>query len=118
MGMTTILGLLVGIGGILLGNVLEGGHLGSLVQGAALVIVLTGTCGAVMVSSRKEDLKLGLQMFKKAFQKSDHDTSEEVLKEIIDCARLARKESILSIESRINRMADPFMQNVMRAVVD
>lgn len=117
--MTTLLGLLVGIGGILLGNVLEGGHLGSLVQGAALVIVLSGTFGAVLVSSRKEDVKLGWQMFKKAFQNSKGpDSSEQVLNEIMDCARLARRESILSIEARINQMSDPFMQNVMRTVVD
>jgi chemotaxis protein MotA len=118
MGMTTLLGLLVGIGGILLGNVLEGGHLGSLAQGAAAVIVLTGTFGAVMVSSRKEDLKLGFELLKKAFQNKREDPSEEVLKEIMDCARLARKESILSIESRIAKMPDLFLQNVMRAVVD
>jgi chemotaxis protein MotA len=118
MGKTTLLGLLVGIGGILLGNVLEGGHLGSLVQGAALVIVLSGTFGAVLVSSNKDDLKLGFQLFKKAFQNKDSAESEDVLKEIMDCARLARKESILAIEARINQMKDPFLQNVMRTVVD
>jgi chemotaxis protein MotA len=118
MGKTTLLGLLVGIGGILLGNVLEGGHLGSLVQGAALVIVLSGTFGAVLVSSSKEDLKLGFALFKKAFQNKDTSDSEVVLKEIMECARLARKESILAIEARINQMRDPFLQNVMRTVVD
>jgi chemotaxis protein MotA len=118
MGMTTLLGLVVGIGGILLGNVLEGGHLGSLAQGAAAVIVLTGTFGAVLVSAGKADLKLGFEMFKSAFQNKNDDRSEDVLKEIMDCARLARKESILAIEARISQMPDPFLQNVMRAVVD
>lgn len=118
MGSTTFLGLLVGIGGILLGNLLEGGHLGSLVQGAAAVIVLSGTLGAVMVGARKEDLRLGLQMFKFAFKDPHVADNERALSEIIECSRLARKESILAIEARISKMPDPFMQNVMRAVVD
>lgn len=114
----TILGLIVGIGGILLGNLLEGGHVGSLAQGAAAVIVLTGTFGAVMVSARKEDLKLGFQMLKKAFSDKSNDEHEKVLQEILECSRIARKESILSIEHRIGRMTDPFMQNVMKTVID
>ncbi len=118
MDVTTLLGVIIGIGGILAGNLMEGGHLASLWQFPAAMIVLSGTLGAVVVSSRKEDLKLGFEMFKSAFQKPKIEKSELILEEIIDCSRLARKESILAIEGRINRMEDPFMQNVMRAVVD
>jgi chemotaxis protein MotA len=114
----TWLGLLIGIGGIIAGHMLEGGHLFSLFQGAAAMIVLAGTAGAVIVSSRREDLDLGLKMFKKAFQKSKHSEAEIAMQEILECARLARKESILAIENRIGGMSDPFLQNVMRSVVD
>jgi len=116
--MTTVLGLLIGIGGILLGNIWEGGHIGSLVQGPAAVIVLCGTFGAVFVSSRREDLSLGFQMFKSAFQNADPKHHQVILNEILECARVARKESILSIENRIQQMKDPFLQNVMRTIVD
>jgi chemotaxis protein MotA len=37
--MSTILGIIIGIGGILLGNMVEGGHVGSLLQGTAFLIV-------------------------------------------------------------------------------
>lgn len=118
MEMTTLLGLLLSVGGILFGNFLENGHIGSLVQGAAAVIVLFGTVGAVMVSSRKEDLRIGLQMFRYAFKKSEGSSGQSILQEILECSRIARKESVLSIEGRISKMADPFMQNVMKSVVD
>jgi chemotaxis protein MotA len=118
MEMTTILGLLIGIGGIIAGNLIEGGHLGSLLQLPALIIVVSGTLGAVAISSRREDLKLGFEMFKSVFQKSDEEVNAQIMNEIMDCARLARKESILAIEARIPSMKDPFMQNVMRTVVD
>jgi chemotaxis protein MotA len=118
MEMTTWLGILIGIGGILLGNVIEGGHISSLVQVPAAIIVFSGTFGAVIVSSRREDLRLGLALFKKAFQKQDQTQADKILNQIIDCSRLARKESILAIESRIPQLSDPFLQNVMRSVVD
>ncbi len=118
MEMTTFLGLLIGVGGIILGNYVEGGHVASLAQGAAALIVLSGTAGAVIVSSRKRDLQLGMAMFKNAFQKPDESDGEVILKELLECSKISRKESILSIEARIPKMKDPFMQNVMRAVVD
>jgi chemotaxis protein MotA len=119
MELTTLLGLVIGIGGIILGNYIEGGHAAALVQIAAAVIVFGGTLGAVLVSGRRSDLRLGLKMFRSAFLKShDDDDGEKVLSEILDCSRLARKESILSIENRIAGMSDSFMQNVLRTVVD
>lgn len=119
MELTTLLGLVIGIGGIILGNYIEGGHAAALVQVAAGVIVFGGTLGAVLVSGRKSDLRLSLKMFRSAFFKShDDDDGEKVLSEILDCSRLARKESILSIENKIVSMTDPFMQNVLRTVVD
>lgn len=118
MEMTTLLGLAVGIGGILLGNLIEGGHLGSLVQGAAAVIVFGGTFGAVLVSSKLKDLKVGVRLAKKAFLPDDPKASEKVLNELMECARTARKDSILSIEPRLADIKNTFLQNVIRSVVD
>lgn len=118
MEIMTLLGLLLGIGGILLGNLMEGGHLSSLVQIPAAIIVLSGTFGAVAVSSRREDFILGFRLLKKAFQKSDEKYSQKILTEILECSRLARRETILSIEGRLAAMPDPFLKNVMRHVID
>lgn len=115
---TTLLGLIIGIGGILLGNFIEGGHMGSLAQGAAAVIVFLGTLGAVVVSSRKSDLKLAWSIFKKTISKNSDKKGEQTLNEIVECARLARKETILSIEPKLVNIKDPFLQNVLRSVVD
>ena len=115
---TTLLGLIIGIGGILLGNFIEGGHVGSLAQGAAAVIVFLGTLGAVVVSSRKSDLKLAWKIFKKTVSTNTDKKGEKTLGEIIDCARLARKETILSIEPKLASLSDPFLQNVLRSVID
>jgi flagellar motor component MotA len=44
---TTFTGLLVAIGGIVLGLVLEGGNLGQILQPTAAMIVFGGTFGAM-----------------------------------------------------------------------
>ena len=51
MDFLTIVGVLLAVGAILGGNMLEGGHIGSLLQLTAGVIVLGGTVGAIMVQT-------------------------------------------------------------------
>ena len=45
----SVVGLLLGLIAIIGGQALEGGHIGSLTQPTALLIVLGGTMGAVML---------------------------------------------------------------------
>ncbi|MBX2996226.1 MAG: flagellar motor protein [Bdellovibrionaceae bacterium] len=117
MEIATLLGLIIGIGGILLGNMIEGGHTAALVQGAALMIVVSGTFGAVLVSSKAEDVKMALRLAKRAFLKQNR-AKGPLLAEILDCAKLARKESVLSLEPRIPNLSNEFLRDVMRTVVD
>ncbi len=118
MDITSILGLLIGIGGILLGNVIEGGHLGSLMQGPAAVIVFAGTFGAVFVSHKKDDLQQGWRMLKSAFRADDESVMEKSLNQIVDWARTSRKESILALEPKVASISDEFTRDVLRTVVD
>jgi chemotaxis protein MotA len=118
MDLTTVFGILIGIGGILLGNWIEDGHASALVQGASFVIVMAGTAGAVIVSSRRDDLKLGIRMLGKAFQEDSERESEQVLRSLMDCARLAKKESLLALEAKIPNLSNEFMQTALRSVLD
>lgn len=114
----SIIGLIIGIGGILLGQVFEGGHLGSLVQATAFFIVFGGTLGAVLVSSTQEDLKTAAVLFKSAFQDSDSNRPEQVIAQITQAAQIARKESILALEKNLAYFNDPYMKKVFRYVID
>lgn len=117
MNKATWLGLLVGFGGIILGNMLEGGHISSLMQLTAFIIVLAGTIGAVMVSSSEKDLKIGLSLAKSAFSAEESEIKGRI-HEIVDCSRLAKKESLLALEPRLNNIKDPLLKNVLRCVID
>ena len=58
----SVLGLVLGIVAIVGGQVLEGGHVGSLSQPTALLIVLGGTMGAVMLQSPYATFIRGVKM--------------------------------------------------------
>ncbi len=117
MDKATWTGLLVGFGGIIAGNLLEGGHMGSLMQLTAFIIVLAGTIGAVMVSSSEKDLKTGMSLAKSAFNTKESKAKGRV-QEIIDYSRLSKKESLLALEPALNKVEDPLLKNVLRCVID
>lgn len=118
MDMITLIGLFLGIAGIVGGMLLEGGHLDSLIQLTAAIIVFGGTFGAVLVSTTKSDLKTAFSLMGLGFGDPDPNEAERVLGEIIEAAQIARKESILALEKQIQKFSHPFMQSVFRFVID
>lgn len=118
MDMVTVFGLLVALVGIIGGQVLEGGHVNSLVQLTAALIVLGGTAGAVMVSTTRKDLKTGLSLLRLGFFEKQNEDPEHIIRQIVGAAQLARKESVLALERQLPSYTNPFMQNVFRFMID
>lgn len=118
MDLATIGGIVLAIGGILGGQIIEGGHPGSIMQLTAAIIVFAGTFGATMVNTTSEDLKTGLKLAKWAFSNPKGDDPEKVIKELIDAAQVARKESILALEKKLSTFSNPYMQTIFRFVID
>lgn len=113
----TLLGLLVGVSGILAGQLLEGGDVSILFQGAAFVIVLGGTLGAVMVQCPPKVFYTALQMGKWAFRPPVVDNAE-LVRRLLMWGQLARKEGILALEPRIAAVDDPFLKKGLQLLVD
>ncbi|MCB0384226.1 MAG: flagellar motor protein [Bdellovibrionales bacterium] len=118
MDLLTLLGLLVGIGGILFGNAIEGGHFTALLQLAAAFIVFGGTFGATMVANTMDDMRTGLRLLVDAFRADDEARMKTIADEIILSAQLARRESILAVEARLSNFTSDYMKNVFRFMID
>jgi len=118
MQLSTIFGLVIGIGGIVIGNLLEGGSLGSLLQVTAALIVFGGTLGAVLISHRVQDIQLAINSLQQMFWSSEQAERERLAAEIIQSAQTARRESLLALEPAVAKMTDPFMRSVYRFAVD
>jgi chemotaxis protein MotA len=115
--LTTMAGVLIGVGLVLVGHGLEGGKLGSLVQGAAALIVLGGTAGAVLVSFPLPEVRRAITSLRYVFV-NDTQPPEEVLSTIGRFALKARKEGMLALEDEVDRVADPFLRKGLTLAID
>lgn len=118
MDKTTVVGVLLGLGGILVGNAMEGGHLSNLMQLTAFLIVFAGTIGAMLVGSTEENVRTGMELLKWAFSSKKQISKKEVLDQVIAAAQIARNESVLSLEKQLHKYKIPFMKEVFKYAVD
>ena len=110
-------GLVVGVGGILTGLLLEGGRIKDVSQFTAALIVFGGTLGAVMVTTPMSVLiraagKIGSVFFDRAH------APDGVIEEIIEYATQARKQGIVSLEQQAAAVQDPFLRKALNLAVD
>ncbi|TFW73182.1 flagellar motor protein [Methylotenera oryzisoli] len=113
----SIIGLILALAGIILGQKLEGGNVGSLLQYAAFLIVMFGTFGAVLVQTPPKTFAQGLKMLKLVFKKPVDD-KQELTKRILVWSNFARKEGIFMLEPFLKRETDPFIIKGMRLMID
>jgi chemotaxis protein MotA len=113
----TLGGLLLAAGGILGGLVLEGGKLSDVTQVTALMIVLGGTLGAVMVTTPLSTLIKAAKYLGTVFFEAGKPPQQSI-EEIISYATKARKNSIISLESDLPNIEDPFLRKAISLSVD
>ena len=114
---TTLAGLVIGVGLVLVGHGLEHGRLGSLLQGAAALIVFGGTLGAVLVSFSFQEVKGACASLRHVVI-NDDQPPQELLATIGRYALKARKEGLLALEDDAERIADPFLRRGLTLAVD
>ncbi|HYD61024.1 MAG TPA: flagellar motor protein [Noviherbaspirillum sp.] len=117
MDWASLAGLLLGVAGILSGQALEGGHIDSLIQPAAFVIVVIGTMGAVLLQSGTATFLRGASMLRWIFVPPE-DKSHDLSKEISLWSATARREGLLSLERFVESVQDGFTVKGLRLIVD
>ncbi len=119
MELATVVGLVVAIGACIASVLLEGGHLGALVNIPAAVIVFGGTLGATIICYRVSDMVALPMILKQAFFAAEQDPVKTVRK-LVEMARLARREGFLGLEKEVEeiRKSNPFMAKALQMVAD
>lgn len=113
----SLLGLLVGIGAILLGQHLEGGHASTLINGPAALIVIGGSFGAVMLQSPMSVFLRAMRMAGWAFR-PPRLAAAEAIEKIVSWSHIARKEGLLGLETLTEAETDPFANKGLQLLVD
>ena len=117
MDKSSFAGLIVGVGGIVAGLLLEGGKLSQILQPTAAIIVFGGTLGAVM-------LQFPLPVVGSAFRRLIRFSSSASWIRSRRCTQLvifankARKDGIVSLDAELPDIQDPFLKKSLMLAVD
>jgi chemotaxis protein MotA len=112
-----LIGIAFALFAILMGNALEGGHLGAMVGGPAALIVIGGTLGAVMVQYPMSTLLEAARAAGRTFKKPSLDGAK-LIEEIVDYANRARRDGILALEKVAPTASDPFLAKALMMAID
>lgn len=117
MDITTVLGLLLGLTGLILGFSVEGGNLSSLFSLPAFLIVFGGTFGATIIGTPLSALKKLPQWIKIAFTDQSFG-SDKAYYTLVRFAEKARREGLLSLEQDLEVIDNKFTHQGMQLVID
>lgn len=113
----SIIGVTLGLAAVLGGNWLEGGHIHSLLNGPAIVIVFGGTLGATMLQTPPAAFLYAVKMLKWVFMTPSIDHREQI-KKIVSWSALARREGLLGLETFISAEKEPLAKKGLQLLVD
>jgi len=105
------------LGGIIGGLLLEKGNVQDIAQVTAAMIVLGGTMGAVLVSTPLPVVLRAIRALRSVFFEAS--VSPKYLIEILlQLALSARKHGIVSLETELESLTDPFLRKAIGLAVD
>lgn len=117
MDLLSIIGIVVGLGAILGGQFIEGGHASSLMNGSAILIVLGGTLGAVMLQSPFSVFMNSIKMIFWVVLPPKL-RADEMIEKIMEWSNIARKEGLLGLETIAEIEDDNFARKGLQLLVD
>jgi len=114
---SSVIGIILGVTAIVAGNVLEGGAVGSIVQGTAAAIVFGGTMGATLLSFPFSDVRQAGASLREIFFGKRIDPAP-VIRRIIDFAATGRRNGLIALEPELEFIVDAFFRRAIRLAID
>jgi len=117
MDTSSLVGILLALAGIVAGLLLEGGHIGQVLQPTAAMIVFGGTIGAVMLQYPLHVVGAAAARLLRVFLHRG-PASEATVRQLIQFANKARRSGIVSLDQDLQSVDDPFLKQAVMLAVD
>jgi chemotaxis protein MotA len=117
MDVLSLVGLVLAIGALLVGAVLKGAGLHSLLSSAAFMIVVVGTTASICLQTPMAVMKHALRIVPWVFRPPSVARAEMV-KKMVEWSNTARKQGLLGLEPLIAQQTDEFVRKGLQLVVD
>ncbi|MGA2811940.1 MAG: flagellar motor protein [Candidatus Acidiferrum sp.] len=114
---SSLAGIGIAVGGILVGLIMEGGRITQLLQPTAALIVFGGTMGAVMLQFPLRVIQAAFRRLAQVFFDTSRNPSD-LIEEITNYAHKARKNGIVSLDAEVQTIQDPFLKKTLMLAVD
>lgn len=115
--MISVIGILISLAAILGGQSLEGGHIDSLLQVTAFLIVMGGTFGACMLQFTLPVFLDGVRILRWVIV-PPVISLEAIIEQVTGWGQASRRGGLLSLEPLMAEMDDPFMRKGLQLLVD
>lgn len=115
--LASLLGLLLGLGAVVLGQWAEGGELVWIVQPAAAILVFGGTAGATLLSVPWSDVQLAWRSLPRIFRGSD-TRIREIAAVLLDLSDTARRNGLVALEKHPRVQENTFLRHAVEHIVD
>ena len=112
-----LIGALIAFAALLGGNALEGGSASALFDLPALIIVLGGTVGAVILQTPIDVLRRAMRMLPWLVNPPE-DQVRSTVRQITEWSKTTRREGFLGLERILEREREPFRAKGLALVVD
>jgi chemotaxis protein MotA len=110
-------GIILALGGITAGLLLEGGNFGQILQPTAAMIVFGGTLGAVMLQFPLTIILLALRQLGSVFVNPQRDP-QAIIQQLVAYAQKARREGIVSLDAELFEIEDSVLRRSLMLAVD
>ncbi len=110
-------GIVLAVGGIVAGLLLEGGNLRQVLQPTAAMIVFGGTLGAVMLQFPLAVILHAIRRLRSVFA-SPQSKPEATIRLLVQYAQRARREGIVSLDAYLPQLEDSFLKKSLMLAVD
>src|SRR4051794_10037135 len=114
---TTAIGIVIAFVGLAVGATMEGSQIPAFFNVPALIIIMSGTTGAVMASNSFEKLKAIPSLYKTAIGGAVPDLNERA-QLLVGLAERARREGLLALDDELGKIDDEFVKKGLQLVVD
>ncbi|AJC94618.1 flagellar motor stator protein MotA [Campylobacter volucris] len=117
MDLSTILGMVLAVVSISVGDILEGGNPLHVIHLSSFLIVMPTAAFCAMTSTHKHIVKGAYKELKVVFKGSGVNLSQRIA-ELVEYSTIARRDGLLALESKTNEVDNEFLKDAMMMMVD
>jgi len=118
MDIATVIGAVIAVSGILWAMyVCTHGRLGAFFSMEGVVVVLCGSCAAVLMAFPLKTV-MDVFLYLKQWLMGKDRPVNNLLKELVSYAEVARRDGMLALEDAVKKQEDPFLRKGLQLAID